>query len=224
MNTTQSPQHEGRQYLHTLVAGVWLPLLQSTVTALVVAISVLAIAYFVFDARDPHKPAILFFVITWVYMIWKSQRHWWSLTTVEQIFQRDFDGDGVIGEATEQPEEEVKPRRVVIQVDTVKENGRYQVGDRTDQLKFSCSPQQLQTFATGVINGIPIAEKKWTPLKDGKLFSGNQWRTLMDEMLTQKIIRYVTEGKPLDGFEFTDFGRKVMTGYASPTPLPHLDV
>ena len=218
---TTTSQHAERQYLHTLVAGAWLPLAQSTIVAIVVSIGTWVIAYFVFDAVDPHKPAILFFVITWVCMLIKLQLHWLSLTTVEKIFQQDFNGDGMIGDV-EQPAERATPRRVVIQLDTVKENGRYQVGDKSDQLKFSCTPEQLQTFAAGILSGIPIAEKKWTPLKDGKLFSGNKWRDLMGEMLAQKVIRYVSEGNSLDGFELTDIGKAVMKAYAS--PLPHPDV
>ena len=108
MNIPQS-QHTDRQYLHTLVAGAWLPLFQSTIFAGVIGIVVLTIAYFVFDARDPFKWSIVSFVIAWAYMIWTFLRHWLSLTTVEQIIQQDINGDGVIGEATPQPT--ARPRR-----------------------------------------------------------------------------------------------------------------
>jgi hypothetical protein len=222
MNTTQSP-HAERQYLHTLVAGAWLPLAQSTSIAAAVAIGTWVIAYFVFDAVDPHKPAIILFVITWVYTMFKLQRHWLNLTSIEQIFQKDFNGDGVIGEAIEQPKAEAKPRRVVIQIDTVKENGNYQVGDSTDIINFPCSDDQLYTLAQGLLNGMPFSEKTWTG--NGKPFSIQEFRDLKIVMFKKRngdkepLIEYVSEKDKRQGIRLTATGKKVMEQIAtSPTP------
>ncbi len=217
MNTTPATsQHAERQYLHTLVAGALLPLAQSTITALVVAIGTYAIAAIVFDAVDPHKPAILFFAITWVFMLLKLQRHWLSLTAVEKIMQMDLNRDGVIGEATEQAE--AQPRRVVIMMDRVKENGHYEVGDQSALVKLPCDDEQLHTLAMGLINGLPFSEKQWTG-KD-KPFSTNEFRELRAEMQKHDLIEYVNDKDPRQGIRLTDAGRAVIEEYAaSPTPL-----
>jgi hypothetical protein len=218
--TPTTSGHAERQYLHTLVAGAWLPLLQSTIIAVVVAIGTWIIAWLVFDAVDPHKPAILFFVLTWVYMLIKLQRHWLSLTTVEQFIQRDLNGDGVIGEATGQPS--VTPRHVVIQIDTVKENGQYQVGDTSALIKLPCSDEQLRTLAVGLLSGLPFSEKQWTPTKDGKPFAANEFRALRAEMQKQKLVEYVNDKDPRQGIRLTDAGRAVMEEYADSPTRPDL--
>ena len=218
MNTQPSSQHAERQYLHTLVAGAWLPLVQSTIFAGVIGIVVLTIAYFVFDARDPFKWSILSFVGTWAYMIWMSIRHWWSLTTVEQILQRDINGDGVIGEATPQPS--AKPRRVIVELYKVKEDGHIQVGDVSNLVKLSCSDEQLQTLAMGLENGLPFSEKQWCG-KD-KPFSTDDFRSLRAEMLANGLTEYVNDKDKRQGVRLTDAGRAVMSEYSSPLPRPEV--
>ena len=216
MIPTQTP-HAERQYLHSMTAGAWLPLTQATVTALAVAIGTWLIAWIVFNAMDPHKPAIVLFVITWIYMIVRLQRHWLDLTTVEKFFQTDINGDGVIGDV-EQPEEKITPRKVVIQIDSVKEDGHYQVGDQSNLIKLSVSDEQLHTLAMGLINGLSFSEKVWTG-KD-KPFSTNEFRTLRDEMKANGLTEYVNDKDPRQGIRLTDAGRAVMEEYAnSPTPL-----
>lgn len=219
MNTIQSSttSHAERQYLHTLIAGAWLPLAQATIIAVVVAIGAWVIAFFVFDAIDPHKPAILLFAVTWVYYMLKLQRHWLSLTAVEQIIQRDLNGDGVIGAETEQPAAQITPRRVVIQLDTVKEDGHYEVGDTSAWINLPCDDEQLYTLAQGLMNGLPFSEKQWTG--KGKPFASNEFRALRAEMQKQNLVEYVNDKDPRQGIRLTDAGRAVMEEYArSPTP------
>lgn len=212
---TTSP-HAERQYLHTLVAGALLPLAQSTIAAVVVAVGAWTIAYFVFDMLDSYKAGILFFAVTWIYMIWKLQRHWLSLTTIEQIIQYDINNDGVIGEP--QPVEQ-KPRRVVIQLDTVKEDGHYQVGDLSARITLPCADDQLHTLAMGLIDGgMSFSEKQWCG--KGKPFSTDEFRELRAEMKKHGLTEYVNEKDHRQGIRLTDAGKAVMQEYAaSPTPL-----
>ena len=217
---TTTSQHAERQYLHTLIAGALLPLTQATSTALVVAIGTWIISAFVFDLVDAYKPPILLFAVTWVYMLIKLQRHWLSLTTIEQIFQKDFDGDGIIGEAIDPGPVTREPRRVVIQLDTVKEDGHYQVGDVSALIRLSCSDEQMHTLAQGLLNGMPFSEKTWSPTKDGKPFAVNEFRDLRAEMLQHKLIEYVSDKDPRQGMRLTTAGTAVMKEYAAfPTPL-----
>lgn len=216
METQHQQPHAERQYLHTLVAGAWLPFVQSTLTALVIAIGTWVITYFVFDLRDPHKWAITIFVIVWIYMLVTLQRHWLNLTTVEEFFQQDINGDGVIGEATEQ--QSAKPRRVVIQLDTVKEDGHYQVGDSSALVNLPCSDDQLYTLAQGLSNGMSFSEKVWTG--NGKPFSTADFRNLRAEMFKHNLIEYVNEKDKRQGIRLTSAGAAVMKEcVTSPTPL-----
>lgn len=209
--------HADKQYLHTMIAGALLPLTQSTIMAVVVAIGTWVIAYFVFDALNPHKPAILFFAVTWVYTMFKLNRHWLSLTAVEKIIMHDINGDGVIGEVTEQPAE-VKPRKVVIQIDRVKEDGHYEVGDQSAWVNLPCDDEQLYTLALGLMNDMPFSEKQWTG--KGKPFSTNEFRALRDAMKANDLTEYVNDTDPRQGIRLTEAGRAVMKEIAaSPTPL-----
>ena len=215
MNTQpNTPQHD-RQFLHTMTAGAYLPFTQSTIVASVVAIGTWLIMWMIFDVVDPHKPAIVLFFITWIGMIAKLYRHWFTLTSVEQFLQQDLNGDGVIGDV-DQPTD--TPRRVVIQMDTVKEDGHYQVGDSSALIKLSVSDDQLHTLAMGLMNGMPFSEKQWTG--KGKPFTSNEFRTLRDEMRDANLTEYVNEKDPRQGIRLTEAGNAVMKEYAdSPTPL-----
>ena len=122
------------------------------------------------------------------------------------------------GEAT--PQLTARPRRVVIQLDTVKEDGHYQVGDQTDNINLPCDDAQLQTLALGLINGMPFSEKQWTG-KD-KPFSTNQFRELRDAMKFNGLTEYVNEADPRQGIRLTAAGRAVMEECASPLPQPEV--
>jgi hypothetical protein len=219
MNIPQTPtsQHAERQYLHTLIAGAWLPLLQASIFAAVIAIGVWVIAFFVFDAMDPHKPALVFFVLTWGWMLGRLQRHWLNLTSVEQFFQADINGDGVIGEATPQATAAPAPRRVVINLAQVSDKGAYQ----SNVINFPGTDEQLNTFAQGLMNGMSLSEKTWTP--ESKLYSIPEFRNLMTVMFANGLIEYISETDKRQGRRLTDKGTATMKEIAT-SPLPHPDL
>ena len=204
-----------RGYLHTLVAGAWLPFAQATITATVCAVCLWIVLWIVFDMIDPHKPAIVLFVIVWVYMLIKLQRHWLSLTAVEKFFQRDINGDGVIGDVVvEQKPEPAPRRRVVIDLAQISDGGSYQ----SNTINFPGTDEQLYTFAQGLSNGMALSEKTWTP--ESKLYSIADYRELKTVMFANGLIEYVSEADKRQGIRLTDKGTAMMKEItASPTPL-----
>lgn len=206
MTTTQTQSQTDKQYLHTLIAGAFLPFIQSTFMALVVFCVTWLIAWMVFDVLDPHKPAIFCGAITWAWMMWKLFRHWLALTTpaLEVLTQRDINNDGVIGQP--QPVEEA-PR--VIRIQIIKDNGHV-----SDTIDLPCDDDQLSTLARGLLNGLPFSETMWTG--KGKPFSSREFRSLRDVMMKRGLCEYINDADPRAGIRLTDDGRALMENFAAP--------
>jgi len=202
VQTASQPAYSERQFLHTYQAGVGLPLAQAFVTALLIGLIVFVVAILVFDALDPFTPAgiagIGVLVAGWLF----AQRRWLTLTEIEKALNRDLNNDKVIGE----------PKTVRVQVTEIKDNGHIHI-DSIFDLPY---PDKLPTFAQGVLNGLPITEKEWSPLKDGKLFSLGQIRNLLTVMKIKKLLTVTKQGHQL-----TRSGKAVMKQLAaSPSPTP----
>lgn len=210
MNTLQPVQQNERPHLDTMTAGAWLPFTQASIIALVVGVGVFVIAWLVFDVMDPHKPALLIAVIAWVAMLVKLQRHWLSRTTgiIERIIERDINNDGVIG----QPEE-VKPRKVTIDMSTISRDKGYQ----SNRINFPGSEEQLQTLAAGLLNGMTFTERNWSG--NGKLYTSPEFRELKTVMFAHGLIEYVSEADKRQGIRLTEKGGIAMRELSnSPTP------
>lgn len=209
MNIPQpNNQSADKQYLHTLSAGAFLPFMQATGFGLAVFVAVFVIALFVFDAMDPHKPALLFGVIAWVVMLYRLFRHWLNLTTFETVIQRDINGDGVIGRSEQVPVEEEAPR--VIRIQLVKDDGHLSA----DTIDLPGDRESLGTLARGLLNGMPFSESMWTG--KGKPFSSKSFRALRDVMKQKGLCEYINESDPRQGIRLTEEGRQVMQHFASP--------
>jgi hypothetical protein len=211
MNNQFPPQpNASRQYLHTMQSGASLPFAQSTMIAAAVGISTWLIAWLIFDVVDSFKPAIVMFVITWIYMLWKSIRHWFSLTAVETIIQRDINGDGVIGEV--EPEREQSFIRV--QIDHVTAHGSVDVSNIFD---LPADEEQLNVLANGLLNGLPFTERLW--VRTNKTFSRDEFDALRNVMKKNGLTEYVGEDSR-QGVKLTTEGIALMKKYASPSPAP----
>ena len=195
-----------------MTAGAVLPFTQATIIAFVVGIGTYVIAWLVFDAMDPHKPAILFFVLTWVAMLVKLQGHWLTRTTgiIERIIERDINNDGMIGNA--QPAE-VKPRKIMIDLSTISRDKAYQ----SSRINFPGTEEQLVTLANGLVNGMSFTERVWSG--DGKLYSVPEFRELKTVLFAHVLIEYVSEKDKRQGIRLTEKGNLAMRELAnSPTP------
>ena len=199
------PAPSSKQYLHTMIAGALLPFAQSTIIALVIGVGTWIIAGLIFDIQDPHKSAIFFAAITWVYMMIKLQMHWLTLTAVENIVQRDINRDGVIG-TPPVPREE---KRVKIQVNHIKGNGSYQ----SEMYDLPCTPEKLTALAQGLQMGAPFTEEQWAG--KGKTFSTPKFRILRDEMIKHELAEYINPEEKRQGMQLTESGVALMQTYAS---------
>jgi hypothetical protein len=206
MNNTQS-QPTDRHYLHTYGAGAWLPFMQASITALIVTIAVWVLAWMIFDALDPHKPALVIGIVVWVWQWVKLQGHWFALTAVNHVIN-DLADDGRLNNSVQPEAQDEAPR--IIRIQLIKDNGH--IGETID---LPCDEEQLSTLAKGLINGLPFSEKFWTGR--GKPFSTNQYRALKDAMMKRGLCEYVNETEPRQGIRLTDAGRAVMENFA----LPH---
>jgi hypothetical protein len=202
----QLPTTNDKQYLHTFGAGAFLPLMQSTISALIVTLAVWLICWMVFGMMDPHKPAIFIGVVVWLWMWWKLQLHWFALTAVNMM--QDFMDDGQLNNSNQPEVTEEAPK--VIRVQLIKDNGH--IGETID---LPADRESLGTLARGLLNGMPFSERFWTGR--GKPFSTNTFRALKDVMMKRGLCEYISESDPRQGIQLTNEGRAVMETFA----LPH---
>ena len=204
------PSYAERQFLHTFVAGVLLPLGQSVTTGLVICIAGYTLAVTVFDAVDPFKSALTFGIVSMAITYLYLQRRWLSLTALERALNVDLNDDDVIGE-------EPEPQTVHIKLEEVRENGHY----HADIFDLPASPDQLSTLALGLMNNMPASEKQWTG--KGKPFSSQGFRTLKNEMIKRGLMELTNPKDARQGHSLTKAGRAVMKHFASPSPTPQAE-
>lgn len=191
------PTYADRQFLHTFLAGAFLPLVQATITAVMVGIGTLTVLYLV-DAIDKLKPSLIVAAIVWVVTWLFLQRRWLTLTSLEQITGIDFNQDGQIGKPVKEPEQ------FVIRLDEITADKHY----RSRSIDSVISKEQLTIVARGLLNGIPFSERSWTG--SGKPLSINEFRSLRSVWLKHALIEVANDKDPRQGFELTDQGWAVM--------------
>lgn len=173
----QHPSYSDRQFMHTLLAGVVLPLAQAAVTAAMVMLSLVVIMYLL-DAIDVFKFPVIAGVITLVGMWLFLQRRWLSITNLERVTGIDINRDGVVGEPA---------KKVHIIVDKVKDDEHIEQMDHT----FPVSEQQIELFfstvKTSTRGGKSISRRKWTP-KNINGFSEGEWDAFFAELVKQKLV------------------------------------
>lgn len=203
--------YSDRQFLHTYQSAAWVPLVQSTVNALMGSV-LTGVALYLFGVSlyDYPKPMLLVFALTWAGSWLYLQRRWFNLTALESRLRMDLNGDGAIGKPT--PKSEKEP--TVIRIQEVKGNGHFQ----EKRASLPVTEEELILFADGVIHrGRPISRRAWTPKRNG--FSDDEYRTFQAAMIRFGIIEQVGAG-----FELTRAGVSVMKYYASLSPTPVVDL
>jgi hypothetical protein len=201
----QPAPREERSYLHTRGAGVAVPFMQSVVTAFIVA-ALFGVAFWAFGLRRMEKVTVLIFVIALAWDWFNHRRHWFGLTAVlENIVNRDLDGDKVIGE----------PQTIRIQVDKI-ESGRVHV---TSLYDLPVDARRFKTLCEGLVADppLPFSERQWAG--KGKSFSGPEWRKLQAEMKRRELIVLRDASAPKQGYILTPAGvAMALKVAASPTP------
>jgi hypothetical protein len=105
---------------------------------------------------------------------------------------------------------EPAPSKITTVVDKTSIEGTY-FSRSYGELKIE--PWKMQQFAIGTWNGRPFHVREWTPMKEGKLFSDNEWDDLV-KFLKQPVpttpdLHYIVQRHPTNprqGFDWTDAG------------------
>jgi len=192
-----------RQFLHTLLAGVGLPLAQAFTTGGIVFLVGLVLA-FNFNALDPWRWPLTLGALTTAGMWVVLQRRWLNLTRLERFLGMELDGI-----PNEPP---VKREPTVIRIDHVREGGRYQ----SDRVTLPADESQLRALAEGFAAGRPFSEREWAGA--GKPFASQEFRELRAAMLRAGLIQYKNPSEPRQGFNLTEDGVAWRNKYADPSP------
>lgn len=196
----QQEQKQDKRFLHTVQAGAWLPLLQSTITGALAGILMLILAI-QFRWRDAWIHGLIFWVviqgITWLYL----QRHW-ILMTFERVAKIDLNRDGRKGAAPVQEIPEVRVR-----IEHIKQDGHYQ----QDVVNLPASLEQMRALAEGITSGLSFTERNFTG--SGRPFSIDQFRALRSEMIRRKLLTLEGSKDARQGFKLTEEGKAVLDGF-----------
>lgn len=198
----------GRQHLHTTQAGATLPFLQASISGIITGAAVIVLA-FILRARDPWRWAGGVAVITWALTWLQLQRHWFSLTKLENLTGLDLNQDGITGDRTKR-----EPAEIRVRLSEVTDGGHY--AEHVYNLPGDLD--QLQTLAQGLQGGRPFSEHEWTG--KGKPFSVNQFRDMRSKMLARGLICLANPKAPQQGYILTAAGRAIMRGFLENAPLP----
>jgi len=204
----QKSSYADRQFLHTFVAGAVLPLVQASITAVVMMIATVLVLY-MFNAIDFIKPVFVIGGLTWVFAWLSLQRRWLRLTDLEKFFNQDFNNDNHIGEPP-------VAAKIHVQVDEVTHQGHIRQASMFD---LPCTEQQLKALAIGILeHRKTLAEKEWTG--SGRPFSINEFRAMRSEMIKRGMIVPASSKSERQGFVFTRAGEAILRHYtSSPSPI-----
>jgi len=195
-------------YLHSLRAGLVVPLLQSvTIGMLVTIIASLILEYN--GISDWFRWAALVGLSTILAFFLNGLRLWrYLVQLVERELHVDIDRDGQIG----QPE----PRILKVQVD--EKHGAF---TESNTVEFVDDPR-LEMLAAGLMAGRKFTEEEWVGRQaDGK-FSGDEFRELRGKMLKYRWIKLRNPSDVTRGYILSASGRSVMEQLA-PSPVDGLD-
>jgi len=214
-------KHEGqRRHLHTMTAGAVLPLVQSVMTGLIFGLAAGVLAQY-FELPRATGAGLVVGVLALVVMWLRVTRHWFSLTGIEIATGRDLNGDGYIGDPSQDDDQEMRtpfdPPEVKVRL-TQEDDGVY----RQEVFYLSADPGMMGALADGLLtHGFPFSERVWTG--KGQPFSVNQFRTLRGELIERGLLAMRNPKDERQGYDLTLAGRAVLRHYltspSSPSPV-----
>ena len=189
--------------LHSLEAGVWLPILQAGITGIFIGASVAIVAYL----ADWPKPFAWFAAgyifsqaVVWMALLWR----WLGLTArVEQAIDIDLDGDGYTGPAP------------TLRVELAKDNDG---GRQIAIMDLPTTPEKLSTLAHGLLAGLPLSEGTWCG-RNG-LFTRGEWRAVRAQLQARGLVSLAQDRDHRSGYQLTPAGQSAMRYFASLTEKP----
>ena len=206
----QRESPKGRQHLHTMEAGAWLPIVQATETGLVIGVVCLVLA-FVTRARDPWNWGLVPGILAWGIDFLALLRHWFSLTKLEEVTGMDLGSrggapdDAGTGPA---PLPEDNPRVIQVRLNEVKD-GHLKAQRRYE---IHASDNQMAALARGLLQeNRQFTVREWCGA--GKPFSVEQFISLRAEMVRGEMLVMASEKDARRGFVLTKAGRAVLEDY-----------
>jgi hypothetical protein len=197
---------KNNQYLHTPIAGVIVPFLQSVVTFFFVFVASWIFCEIALNLLDSWKYALVISAIA-LLVIWFARQSLWVglIKIAERVTHTDINNDGVIeGEERHEPEQ-----RVHITLTEVKDNGHV---SPIKNFTLPASEDQLTDLAIGLLEeGKSFSEKEWSG--PGKPFSLNQFRELRSELIKRGLLAQANEKDPRQGYALTAAGRALFRHY-----------
>ena len=199
----------GRQHLHTLTAGAWLPFVVSLITGFIFGLVALVLAW-QFRARSPltwaSVTAVLAMGLTW----YQHQQHWFSLTKLEEVTGLDINRDGVVGDPAQLPPE----RKVHVSLEEIDSEG----GNHTRYFDLP-NESRMEELAIGLmIQHRPFTHREWSGAQG--IFSDAEFRDLRRLLLQRGLIKPASEKDARQGFMLTLAGRKVLEQFLPEAPSP----
>lgn len=187
--------------LYTPLAAVIIPLVQSVITSVLWALLARALlAVFRVRGEDAWYLTFLCFVAVLAVVWTQLWRRWLKITQpvqfMEQMLDRDLDGDGEIGQAL--------VTRIQL-VDADRQHSTF--------ANLPASREQLERLARGILAGVPFSENSWTGA--GQPFSRAAFRALRTEFLARGMVTQASDKSRQLGYQFTPAGRAVLRYFAS---------
>jgi len=189
--------YNDRQFLHTFLAGLLLPLAQATAVAVMAFVGTITLRY-ALNSVDLFKPSLVVAVFTWIGTFLFLMRRWLTLTSFERLTGLDINRDGQIGAPVKKPAE-----KLVIRLDEVGGNGHY----RSRDIRLDVTASQLRELGRGLLAGRPFTEREWTG--PGNPFSSGPegtFRPLRAEWLKHGLLEAVSDKDNRAGFDLTAAG------------------
>ena len=204
----------GRQHLHTLTAGAWLPFMQSVITGFIAGLVTLVLAW-LFRARSIWTWGGVTGVLAWGLTWYQHQRHWFSLTALEQATGLDLNRDGVIGDPRQVPPERI----ITVRMEEVNSDGAW----HQQRFDLPATETQMEELAVGILlQHRTFTHREWTG--SAAPFSDAEFRDLRRELVKRELIRLTSDKDPRQGFKLTLAGRKMLEQFLPDAPSPTGDL
>ena len=180
-----------KSFLYARDAGFVLPLLQSIGTG-AVSFLTLALLGWIWDWVHLWEIAVTAAALTTGLYWFLALARWNLVSWLENVTKLDINGDGQIGKPKAAPVMKLRISDV--------SNGRYS----QTETELPTDPERLTVFARAILGGRSFSERTWSG--SGKLFSGPQYRKLIEVLKARGLIQQKGDDERL-GFELSAAGQ-----------------
>lgn len=195
-----TPTEDQRAHLFSMSTAAGLPMIQAFVSGVFLGLAVGWIAYLASWSRP-----WIYGVSAWLFvqaLAWlKLLSRWLNLTMpFERVFQRDFNGDGIIG----------RPSIHIELARDVDGSGR-----QIQFLDFPVGVDKMAALARALLAGLTFSEANFTG--SSGIFSRSEFRTIRGELLKRGLLVQSNPKSRFQGFELNAAGRAVLRRLADET-------